>query len=251
MSRRTLAWTLGGVVLVAALGAWWWWEAEEAERARVTADRQAAAAEAEERRREIDERIGDLREESQDLMPSMLQGIELGMELDEAREVRPRMEADPASQDPAEPHLMMFEERFANGARAVYVFERESELLQRVQVLSLLPGVEAIAPHLTAMNERYGSPTGVWECPQTGGVPTRRFTWRHGDVTIADIFLVYGGRVSQTLYVAPTEVIGLSLRRSRCRPVRDRDELERFPVADPDELEDDPPGGSTSPGRSG
>ena len=224
------------VAVVAALvvGGYAYWREHEA--AEVTAEAQAARARREERQRRERERIDAIGRESDALMPPLLEGIRLGMTKIEARRARPALTPNTAGADPAEPHLESWEERFENGARAVYVFERESELLQRVQVLSLLPDVRAIAPHLTAMNEQYGTPTGVWDCPDTQGVPTRRFTWRHGNTTIADIFLIVGNRVSQTLYIAPTPVIHLSLRRAACRPLTDRDQLGNFPVASPEQL---------------
>jgi hypothetical protein len=239
MSRRGLQWTAVAVAVLAVVaGGWWVWREEQ--RAETTARAQAAQAAAEEREQAREERLERLREESGALMPEVLEGLYLGMPLSEARRLRPAMAPNPTAEDPAEPHLTVLGERLENGGRAVYAFERESQRLQRVQILSLLPDVRAIAPHLTAMNERYGSPTGVWNCPNTGGVPTRRFTWRHGNTTVSDVFLVYGGRVSVTLYVAPTPVIGLSLRRAGCRPVQSRDELERFPQASPDQLRDEP-----------
>ena len=101
--------------------------------------------------------------------------------------------------------------------------------------LSLLPGTEAIAPHLTAMNEQYGRPTGIWDCPDTGGVPTRRFTWRHSETTIADVFLIYRGRVSVTLYIAPSSTIGASLQRAQCRPAAP-DAIATFPVTTEEQM---------------
>lgn len=229
---RKKSWLLAalGLAAAASAGAWWWTE-READRARAEAEARAAArAEREERREER------LREESRRLMPDLLEGIYLGIPLAEARRARPRMTPQIDNSSPELANRVVFEERFPNGARAVYVFERETNRLERIQVLSLLPNVEALAPHLAAMNEQYGSPTGVWDCPQTGNVPTRRFTWRHGETTIADIFLIYGDRVSVTLYIAPSDVMAQSLRRSACRPVESREDLERFPVATPEQL---------------
>lgn len=228
-------WT--AVIAVAAAliaGGWYWWREQEA--AAVTAEATAARARREERERREQEAIEAIQRESDTLMPPLLEGIRLGMQKDDARRARPGMTPNTAGADPREPHLESWEERFPNGARAVYVFERESGLLQRVQVLSLLPDVRAIAPHLTAMNEQYGTPTGIWDCPDADGVPTRRFTWRHGNTTVADIFLIYGNRVSQTLYIAPTPVIGLSLRRANCRPLSDASQLGNFPVTSPEQM---------------
>ena len=93
----------------------------------------------------------------------------------------------------------------------MYGFGKGSGRLVRIQVMSMLPGPEAVGPHLTAMLETYGRPTGAYNCPDTGGVPTRRFTWRRAQTALADIFLVYGDRVSVTLDIAPAGGRGASL----------------------------------------
>ena len=180
----------------------------------------------------VEARLGD---ESATLIPEMLSGVELGMSLDELRAARPaaRAPARPAS----DPTKMFLEEQLPNGANVMYGLERRSRRLLQVQVLSRMPAVEGIAPHLTAMNEQYGSPTGIWDCPDTEGLPTRRFTWRRAVTTVSDVFLVHPGGVSVTLYIAPSEVIERSLRMSSCRPVRSREELETFPVATAEQIQ--------------
>ena len=250
MSPRAKTWMALVVALVAAGLLFWLWQARE--EAEVNAAALAAQARREERDRRTEGRWERLREESAQLIPSLLGGeVYLGMSMDDARRARPDLLRS-TDQNPDEPDLVLLEERFQNGARAVFAFERESQRLQRVQVLSMLPSADAIAPHLIAMNEQYGSPTGIWDCPQTGGVPTRRFTWRHGQTTVADVFLVYGGRVSVTLYVAPTGIIGRSLQMAACHPIT-REELDSFPVASPEQMMQDQPvapgGRGRPPGR--
>lgn len=172
----------------------------------------------------------------------MLDGLYLGMPLEEVRAARPAMVPALASAG-SERDGPTFEESLPNGSRVVYVFARSggSEApLERVQVLSLLPSVEALGPHLEAMNAQYGTPTGIWDCPRTGGVPTRRFTWRRGESTVSDIFLVAGDRVSATLYIAPNDIIERSLRMGACRPLQNRHDLEAFPVASPEDLDRSP-----------
>lgn len=221
---------LVGVAVLVGGGLYW----REQRLIEENAQSQARQARQRERAQRVEEHWAGVEEESRGLMPDLLSGVRLGMRLDDARRARPAMTV-PTGETPGEEGVRLMEERFPNGARAVYVFEDDSERLQRVQVLSLLPSLDAIEPHLTAMHERYGSPTGVWDCPDTGGVPTRRFTWRHGRTTVSDVFLVYGGRVSVTLYVAPTVVIARSLRMGRCHVIT-RDQLGQFPVATPTQM---------------
>ncbi len=241
MTRSAKAWLAGGIALVVVITGGLWWHAElERQRAQAAADARAAERTARAERRER-----RLREESTRLMPELLEGLYLGIPLPDARRARPRMAPDLESPNPEEETTIVFEERFTNGARAVYVFDREDDRLERIQVLSLLPNVEALGPHLVAMNEQYGHPTGMWDCPRTGNVPTRRFTWRHGETGIADIFLVYGNRVSVTLYIAPTAIIERSLRMAACQPVQSREQLENFPIASPEALQQTAAGQAT------
>jgi len=218
------------VLLLAALGVWGWmaWQEAEAERARE--EREA---------REEDERVeraARRREESMSLMPEPLAGVALGMSLEEVRAVGHHLTPVTGRESAVNEHLTMYEERLQNGAQMMFGFWDSTGELAQVQVMSLLPRVEAIAPHLQAMNERYGTPGGVWDCPDTQGLPTRRFTWRHSHTAISDVFLLYNGRVSLTLYLASPEAIQRSLILSRCEPVP-RERLDQFPTASPEQIQ--------------
>lgn len=231
MSRRVIGWLLGACVILGAVVGVRAWRQHQVDEASQRAERAEAREERDEARR------GRLQRESQALMPDVLEGVYLGMPLDEARQARPALAPELSNRNPEPETTVIFEESFPNGARAVYVFERATDRLQRVQVLSLLPSVNAVAPHLAAMNAQYGTPTGIYDCPRTGGVPTRRFTWQHGEITVADVFLVAGSRVSVTLYIAPNGIIERSLRTAACRPVQSRSQLETFPAASREQLE--------------
>jgi hypothetical protein len=211
-----------------ALGGWY--ASRKAERVSVDAAR-------EERRHAQRERaeawLARLTEESAALMPEPLRGIALGMSLDEVRRARARR-LIPSTQR-GETTLLVFEEQLSNGGRVMYGFDPTSQRLVQVQVLSLLPTLDAIAPHLRAMHERYGRPTGIWDCPSTGGVPTRRFTWRGSTTTVSDVFLVYGNRVSLTLYIATSDQIGRSLAMAHCEPVPPH-RIDAFPIATPEQI---------------
>lgn len=228
------AWLGWGLLAAVAIGGFGYWQAErraaEEERSRQRQTRRIA------REARADEHWAAVQEESASLMPELLEGVRLGLSRRGLQTARPEASMV-AGQDTGEEGLTMLEERFGNGARAAYLIDDDNDRLQRVQVMSMLPATSHIGAHLTAMNEQYGTPTGVWDCPDTGGVPTRRFTWRHGRTTIADIFLVYEGRVSVTLYIAPTGVIGASLQRARCRPVS-REQLNAFPVTEAAQLQE-------------
>lgn len=236
-----------GVLALIGGGVWGWsaWiDAEE------RAEEEAVAARREARMQQAEERVGRLMAESRELMPEVVEGSALGMQLDEVRAARaPRITQSSAGRGGP---LTMYEERLANGGQVMYGFDPQSQRLVQVQVLSLLPTVDAIAPHLAAMNERYGPPTGVWDCPTTGGVPTRRFTWRRSYTTVSDVFLIYGERVSLTLYIATSEQIGQSLQMARCVPVA-RERIGEFPIATPEQMQQaaqsSRPGGGARPAQ--
>lgn len=224
-----------GIFAALALAIWGWsaWTAHQEDLAETEAAAERVAA-----REERHERI---LEESRGLMPEMLEGVALGMPLDQVRDARggQMMRSGREQLD-----LTMYEERLRNGGQVMYGFTSGDEpRLVQVQVLSLLPTHDAIVPHLEAMNVRYGRPSGVWDCPTTGGVPTRRFTWRGSHVTVSDVFLLYGERVSLTLYIATTDQIGRSLRTASCIPVP-AERIQSFPVATPEQMQAAQAGGA-------
>gem|GEM_PF-1706537 len=230
---RLVNMSLGLVALFGAIGVYAWYQAEE-ETAR-DARRAASDARQEERQARDEERMSGLIEESRELMPSPLQGLALGMARDGVTELRTAITPKAGSNDPDK---TFYEERLPNGSQIVYGFDKETDSLAQIQVLSVLPSAGALTAHFTAMVDEYGRPSGAWDCPDTGGVPTRRFTWRRARTTLADIFLVYGNRISVTLYIAPTEVIGRSLQRARCRPVESHEQLLTFPTTTLDAIQE-------------
>ena len=227
-----------GAVIALVGGVWAWDEVQASEEsAQWEAHRAEQEARREAREEQWFEQAGD---ESTRVLPPLLGDARLGMTVAQLEEARPEVER---TDDRTDAEKFWLEERFAIGAQAMYGFDTDSNRLVQVQILSLLPGPEAVGPHLQAMHDTYGVPTGVWDCPDTEGVPTRRFTWRRGVTTVMDVFLASTGPISQTLYIASSEVIGRSLQMSQCRPVRGREGLRTFPAVvagqervDPQEL---------------
>ncbi len=124
--------------------------------------------------------------------------------------------------------IRTFEERIDGGARVRYRFAEDA--LVELQILSMLPAVDAVPQHLAAMNERYGRPTRILDCSEPRAYPSRRFLWDKRHVAIADSFLVAGDRVSVTwTLMSRARMFGV-LERGRCHTIRES-ELERFPVA--------------------
>lgn len=225
MSRRTLVFgsilvvLVGGIVAIAVRD-----QMEQSAR-------EEAAREREREQRERDEaeeraRVEQLVESSAAVMPEALGDLTLGMTQEALEEARSNIEP---SDNTADPDRRLLEEELGNGAQVMYAIGVDSDRLERIQVLSVLPSAEAFEAHLRAMIDTYESPSGIWDCPDTGGVPTRRFTWRRGPVTLVDIFLIYGNRISVTLDIAPSETIAESLRMARCYPVT-RERLDDFPT---------------------
>ncbi len=226
-NRGPLAAVVIAVCALFTMGVMMWVRDREAK-----AEAAAAAQRRDARRiaRENDQ-ARELHTDSIALMPPMLGGVFLGMTEAELRGVRASIAPDARGN---EPDLRFMSETMENGAQVVYGLERERGTLVQIQVLSLLPSIEMLRGHLASMNEEYGIPQGVFDC-NSGDTPTRRFTWTHGRAAIADVFLVYGDRVSITLYIADTTWITGSLLRSDCSPVP-RERIAEFPRADPEAL---------------
>lgn len=193
------------------------------------------------RRREDEERARAARQreglarESRSLTPEVVRGVELGMTVEELTRLRPRARSNRQGRRPAkrpDDDFDWLQEDLSSAARALYAFDEEEGRLVQLQLLSLVPTPDAIPPHLTAMSEQYGRPTGVWDCPRTNELPpTRRFTWRRAFAAVQDVILIYQGRVSITFYLAPGDEIERSLRRARCVPISG-EQAGRMPVAD-------------------
>lgn len=210
------------------------WQEQQAEQSRQAREVERETAE---REREADERreSARLQRGSDGRMPPGFEGIALGQRLAEVRSRRPRLQE--ASRERNDGFLWM-EETLGNGAQVLFGFHPPSERLIQLQVLSRIP-VAQLAPHMHAMNDHYGRPSGIWDCSaeSEAGVPTRRFTWRGEDVSIQDVLLIHESGISLTLYVAPTELIGRSLQLNACQPLRSRDDLGHFPIATDEHLE--------------
>lgn len=235
MRRPTL---IAALIVAAVGGAGVWgvnrWQESEAEASREARENER---EAEIRERAADERreSARLQRGSDGLMPPGFEGLALGQRLAEVRSRRPRLQE--ASRERNDGFLWM-EETLANGAQVLFGFHPPSERLIQMQVLSRVP-VAQLAPHMHAMNDHYGRPSGIWDCSaqSEAGVPTRRFTWRHEDVSVQDVLLIHESGISLTLYVAPTEIIGRSLQLNACSPLQSRDDLGHFPIATDEHLE--------------
>lgn len=226
-ARRNTFLALSALFLAGLIGVWLWSNhvAQETEQ-REASEREEVAARARERQRE----------ESQSLMPEPVANLSLGMTVEEVRAAGHDIHPPQGRQADERMHLRLFEERLANGAQIMFGFSDSTGNLMQIQLMSLLPQLEAIPVHLSAMNERYGTPSGIWDCPDTEGVPTRRFTWRHAHTAIADVFLVYNNRASLTLYIATPETIQRSLQMSQCTPVP-RERLDNFPTATAEQIQ--------------
>ncbi|MEI8254447.1 MAG: hypothetical protein WCJ30_02120 [Deltaproteobacteria bacterium] len=167
--------------------------------------------------------------QSRGLMPEGYAGLYLSMPLDELRRLRPRIQRDGRPRPDA---IEVWEEDDPNGAHVIYLVSPVASLLEQVQFASRLDDARQFPAHLQAVTARYGTPTGIWDCPQTEEAsPVRRFTWRHEGASVMEATLIAGDRVAVTLVVASNEDIGNALTRSRCESVRTVEQLERLPVA--------------------
>ncbi len=225
---------VGIVFGLGALGLKWYSDAGRAERAQARAEaRRVAEEERASEQAEAAEAARALRGPSSDIIPAELDGVQLGMTLDALQGVRTVLPKD----DQRPGNLRFYEEMLTSHSQAVYGFDQNTERLVQLQVMSSVPP-SAVAPHLQAMFDRYGLPTGIWNCPPSGAarVPMRRFTWRRDAVSMQDILLIHPQGVSLTLYIAPTETIRASLAVSHCAAVQTPEQLDSLPMATQEEM---------------
>lgn len=226
-ARRNTFLAFSGLLIAGLIGVWIWSNHVAQENAaREASEREAVETRARDRQRE----------ESQSLMPEQVENVSLGMTVEEVRAAGHDIHPPHGRPVDERMNLRLYEERLANGAQIMFGFSDTTGNLMQIQLMSLLPQLAAIPVHLSAMNERYGTPSGIWDCPDTEGVPTRRFTWRHAHTAIADVFLVYNNRASLTFYIATPETIQRSLHMSQCAPVP-RERLEQFPTATAEQIQ--------------
>ncbi len=177
-----------------------------------------------------------LQAESSRWMPDELDRVRLGITEEALRRARPGLRpAVTKRRAPAEPYRWLIEAT-SSGGEIRYAIGIETSRLLRIQVLSRLPHLPALQAHLAAMNERYGSASGLWRCDTGDGVPTLRFTWRGHRVGVTDILLIHPGGISVTLDIAPTTLVQRSLALGGCRPATRADLDRPLPVADPTAL---------------
>lgn len=170
-------------------------------------------------------------ESSQRLMPPGYENVYLSMPLEALRRVRPRVHRDTSAPAP-DNGREVWEEDDPSGARVIYLIGSRSRLLDQVQFASRVDSAEELRAHFDAMQDRYGTPTGIWDCPETPeSSPMRRFTWRRQGASVMEAVLIYQENIALTLVVAPNEDIARALQRSQCQPVRGREAIANFPVA--------------------
>jgi len=229
MSRRSLVASIVLLTaLVATVGVYMFRRAQDARVAEEARAAVAARAEREERRAARDrERVAA---ESRELRPPGVDGVVLAMTREALEKARPKTIPSRRAQDDDKTWL---EETLANGAKVLYAFDGESERLLRMQILSAVPVGEGdvLQRHLEGLGERLGQPSGMYDCPDTGGAPTRQFVWGRRHVALRSVLLFYGDRVSITLDLAPIPLMQASLVNASCQPLT-REDLADVPQAD-------------------
>lgn len=171
-------------------------------------------------------------EGSQRLMPEGFEQLFVSMPLADLRRLRPRIRRDTSPAGNRNDGQEVWEEDDASGARVVYLVSSRAQLLNQVQFASRLTSAPELTAHMQAMTARYGTPTGIWDCPETPeSSPLRRFTWRRPGASVMDVVLIYGNTIALTLVIAATDDVARALARSQCQPVRSPEAIANFPVA--------------------
>lgn len=170
---------------------------------------------------------------SKELLRPFLSGVSLGMDMHEVLAARPRLkrhvEAD-------RENLKVFQEALPPDGQALYFFASDYAGiggLARVQIAKSLSGLEAVAARVEMMANRFGPPTGVWDCPSRAGqLATRRYTYGRGAASAMDAYVLIAERASATFYVAARAQIRRSIAEAGCVSTPP-ERAARFPVAVP------------------
>ncbi len=178
------------------------------------------------------QQLAQIAETSHGLMPEGFDRLYVSMPLDSLQRIRTSVRQEHGALAQRDDTQQVWAEDDPGGARVIYLVAPRSQLVTQVQFMSRLQHTEELGPHFRALQDRYGQPTGVWDCPETPTTsPMRRFTWRREGSSLMEAVLIYGSTIAITLIIAATEDIGAALRRGGCQPVQGNEALARFPVA--------------------
>lgn len=175
-----------------------------------------------------------LAEASRELLSHDLPGVKLGMGLPEVLAVHSRLKR--RAQADIET-FKVFEEPFNDKkGSALYFFDGARGgigALMRVQVATTVKGLEAIVERVLETQKRLGPPSGVWDCPATGGqVPTRRYSYKRGAASALDVYTLMGDNAAATYYVSSTRQIKSSIKEAGCVETPP-ERAHKFPLAGP------------------
>jgi hypothetical protein len=174
----------------------------------------------------------ELQQASASLMPEGYGGVQLGMSLEDLHRVRHAIRRDAPNGAPRTDGREVWVEDDPSGAQVIYLIDLATRRLAQIQFASVIHTGDELRTHFEAMENRYGHPTGLWDCP--GGsesAPLRRFTFRREIASVEEAVLIYQGNIALTLIVASNDDIAQALSRSHCTPVHDPDAMTNFPVA--------------------
>lgn len=196
-----------------------------------SARRGSTAPSAQQRARAI-EQLGQIAETSHGLMPEGYEALYISMPFDHLQRLRPNIRRERGALGQRDDGQEVWAEDDPGGARVVYLVSAGGQLLTQVQFMSRLDRAEELDPHFRALQQRYGQPTGVWNCPETPTAsPMRRFTWRREGASLMEAILIHGSSIAVTLVVAATGDVGAAVQRAQCQPARNAQEIANFPVA--------------------
>ncbi len=171
--------------------------------------------------------LSPIARESTSLLAPSLKNVYFGMTQPQLQTARPRAVRQPKAD---EPRFFMIDEALSANERALYGIDKNNLTLAKVQIAGRLASLEDVPPRIALMQSRYGTPTGVWDCPTAPGQqPTRHFMYQRSALGVMDSFLMVGDQIAVTLYVAPLAILERSLDLAHCTPVA-RDAFTRFPA---------------------
>ncbi len=174
------------------------------------------------------ERLRALVQASRALMPSGYSNVYVGITVQDLRSARPTVVRGRSTSDGRSD---VWEESLPDGTHVIYLVAPDLGVVTQVQFMARLANGDALLTDFRTRRERYGDPTGFWDCPETPeSSPIRRITWSGDAASVMEAILLTPTAVSVTLVVGATEDIHHALLHGHCQAVT-ADGLSHWPVA--------------------
>lgn len=161
--------------------------------------------------------------ESQELMPTGFEELQLGIGIPQFRKVR--FYAQPDKKNTGIGGRNWWTEKLPNGTQVLYGFKGSPMKLVQVQFLNLIPSKESYHAHITALQDRYGYDPEIYLCPPPEkGMPWMiRLIWKKSEVSLAEALIENDNNISATITIQTNKAIEDALETYNCQTTKDID----------------------------